>query len=216
MLTVKEVAQLEDLCEKHHISRLQLMETAGFEIAKELTLTYKNPHYFFLCGQGSNGGDGFCAARLLKHHPTLVAFIGKEQKLPVEAAVQFQKARVSKIPMLTTREEIINALKKTKDSTIIVDAVVGTGLKGMPRPLFAEIITAANKAKGHKVSIDVPSGIDPDTGKDQGIYFKPEKIITLHDMKPGLQRFRAMTTIRPIGIPPAAIQEFKMRKARTA
>jgi ADP-dependent NAD(P)H-hydrate dehydratase / NAD(P)H-hydrate epimerase len=213
MITTAEMRELEEICEERGLSNLQLMENVGYEIAEELILRFKdmNRHFLILCGTGNNGGDGMAAARFVGDHPVLVGLVGKKSKLTPESSVQYRKVRSHKIPVLEDPKLVKDALKKTTPRTIIIDALIGVGMKGKIREPLASIIKAANKAKGRIISIDTPSGINPDTGMSAGAAIRPDYIIALHDTKPGLKQYKKKVVIRPIGIPKWAIAEYQKR-----
>ncbi|MCH8003789.1 MAG: hypothetical protein IH934_04100 [Nanoarchaeota archaeon] len=86
------------------------------------------------------------------------------------------------------------------DYDIIIDAIFGTGINGEIKDPLATLISNLSKAKAYKVSIDVPSGINPDTGEKANVYFEPDLIITMHDIKKGLENFKDKTIVVDIGI----------------
>ena len=97
---------------------------------------------------------------------------------------------------------------------ILLDALLGTGAVGKIRKPIATGIAFFNSLKGYKVCVDIPSGINPDTGAHSGPYAKGNSIITFHDLKPGLQELRngvvaPHVAVAPIGIPPKAVQALK-------
>ena len=86
------------------------------------------------------------------------------------------------------------------DYDIIVDAIFGTGIEGEIKDPLATLIKNLGKSKANKVSIDVPSGINPDTGEKANVYFEPDLLITMHDLKEGLESYKDKTVIVDIGI----------------
>jgi hydroxyethylthiazole kinase-like uncharacterized protein yjeF len=87
----------------------------------------------------------------------------------------------------------------------VVDALLGIGLKGAPRPPIIQIIDKINKMKSFCISVDVPTGIDSDTGKILGKAVKPDLIITFHKLKPGLtqsKEYEGRVIVKNIGLPP--------------
>ena len=86
------------------------------------------------------------------------------------------------------------------DYDIIIDAVLGTGINGEIEEPLATLINNLGKAKAFKVSIDVPSGIDPDTGQRTNVFFEPDLLVTMHDIKKGLESYKDKTIVADIGI----------------
>ena len=86
------------------------------------------------------------------------------------------------------------------DYDIIIDAIFGTGIDGEIKDPLATLIKNLSKAKAYKLSVDVPSGVNPDTGEKANVYFEPDLIITMHDIKKGLETYKDKTVIANIGI----------------
>ena len=85
---------------------------------------------------------------------------------------------------------------------ILVDAILGTGIKGEVREEYVKAIKLFNSMPGLKVSLDCPSGIDADTGKSLGAAVKPDITITFHDRKRGLSKSNCgQIVVAGIGIP---------------
>jgi len=86
------------------------------------------------------------------------------------------------------------------DYDLILDAIFGTGIENEIKDPLATLIKNLNKAKAYKISIDIPSGLDPDTGERANVAFEPDLIITMHDIKKGLESYKDKTAIVDIGI----------------
>ncbi|MEK6949304.1 MAG: NAD(P)H-hydrate epimerase, partial [Nanoarchaeota archaeon] len=86
------------------------------------------------------------------------------------------------------------------DYDIIIDAIFGTGVEGEIKDPLATLIRNLGKSKAFKVSIDVPSGVHPDTGETANAYFEPDLLITMHDIKKGLLDYKDKTVVVDIGI----------------
>ena len=86
------------------------------------------------------------------------------------------------------------------DYNVIVDAIFGTGIRGDIKDPLATLIKNLNKSKAYKVSMDIPSGINPDTGEKANVFFEPDLIITMHDIKKGLESYKDKTVVADIGI----------------
>ena len=195
MITSQEMRQLEDNC---GISRIVLMENAGRGIAKILKEKFdlKNKRILVIAYHGNNGGDGFAAARYLCDDAEVdVLFVGDESKLKNEALANFRKIENNKKIQLLTLEAL-----DFSDYDIILDGIFGTGIEGEIKDPLATLIKNLNKTKAYKVSIDIPSGINPDTGEKANAAFEPDLIITMHELKRGLENFKEKTVVVDIGI----------------
>ena len=195
MISTQEMKTLEDNC---GISKISLMENAGkaiYDVLKE-KFVLKGKKILIVSYHGNNGGDGFVAARHLCDEAEVdVLFIGDDAKLKHEALVNFKKIENNKKLQLLTLEAV-----DFSDNDIIIDAIFGTGINGEIKDPLATLISNLSKAKAYKVSVDVPSGINPDTGEKANVYFEPELIITMHDIKKGLKEYKDKTIVVDIGI----------------
>jgi len=195
MISTIDMKKLEDNC---GISKIILMENAGisiFNILKE-KFELKDKKILVVSYHGNNGGDGFVAARYLCNDAEVdISFIGDDTKLKHEALVNFKKIKNNKKLQLLTLESI-----DFSDYDIIIDAILGTGINGEIKDPLATLIKNLSKAKSYKVSVDVPSGIDPDTGEKANVYFEPDLLITMHDIKKGLKEYKDITVVADIGI----------------
>ena len=187
--------QLEDNC---GIPKIVLMENAGKAIVNVLKEKFdiKNKRILIVAYHGNNGGDGFVVARRLCNDAEInVIFVGDESKLKNEALINFKKIENNEKIQLLTLEAI-----DFSDYDIILDAIFGTGIEGEIKDPLATLIKNLNKSKGYKVSVDVPSGINPNTGERANVAFEPDLIITIHDNKKGLESFKDKTIVIDIGI----------------
>jgi len=181
---------LEETC---GIPTLELMENAGKGIYLELKKRFnlKNKNIVILCGNGNNGGDGFVAARHLKNEAKVsVIFLGERIKLTDEAKINYFK-------VLSNIKNDINLIYK---ANILIDAMIGTGIKGEIEEPYSAAIDKFNFAKCFKVAIDIPTGLDPDTGQVLDKMCKVDLILTIHDMKPGLEKYKDKVIVVDIGI----------------
>lgn len=195
MITSQEMRQLENNC---GIPKIVLMENAGKGIAKTLKEKFdlRNKRILIIAYHGNNGGDGFAAARYLCDDAEVdVLFVGDESKLKNEALANFRKIENNKKIQLLTLEAV-----DFSDYDIILDGIFGTGIEGEIKDPLATLIKNINKTKVYKVSIDIPSGINPDTGEKANATFEPDLILTMHDIKNGLYSYKDKTIIVDIGI----------------
>ena len=195
MISTQEMKQLEDHCD---IPKIVLMENAGKAVYKILKEKFdlKNKRVLIVAYHGNNGGDGFVAARYLCDDAEVdVLFIGEESKLTEEAKINFKKIENNEKLQMLELEAV-----DFSDYDIIIDAIFGTGIDGEIKDPLATLIKNLGKSKAYKVSIDVPSGINPDTGEKANVFFEPDLIITMHDLKKGLEDYKDKTVVADIGI----------------
>jgi NAD(P)H-hydrate epimerase len=157
-----------------------------------------------LAGAGGNGGGGLCCARhlhnrgfkvwvMLDRDPRMLRGAAANQ-LNILQAAGLQSADPTQAGELMGR------------SQIVVDALIGYGLRGAPRGTTAELIELCNQHAARVLSLDVPSGLDATTGEASGPVVRPERTLTLALPKTGLQRVLGDLYLADIGIPPEVFQ----------
>lgn len=195
MLSTQEMKELED---NSGMPKSVLMENAGrasYKILKE-KFELKDKKILIVAYHGNNGGDGFVAARHLCDEAEVdVLFMGDEEKLKNATLVNYKRIENDARVQILEQEAI-----DFSDYDIIIDAIFGTGIKGEIKDPLATLIKNLGKTKAYKVSIDVPSGVDPDTGEKSNVFFEPDLLITMHDIKKGLVGYKNKTVVADIGI----------------
>ena len=206
-VTSREMRALELNAEYFGISRLQLMENAGRSIAAEIASRFKpeKPVAVF-CGLGGNGGDGFVAARHLTSlgFKVIVVLAGKAKEIADEAALENWKALQSLRETVTIHEVYDSTLIPEIQTEIVVDALLGIGTKGKLRPPILQLVQKINAINAFKLAVDVPTGIDSDTGEILGEAVKANLTITFHKPKRGLQNAKEYVgelIVKNIGLP---------------
>ncbi len=201
----------------------QLMDRAGSGVAFGLrrlaeVAGFQHAFVHLIAGRGNNGGDAFVAARYLKSmgFEVEVWLAGTAAQLAGDAAVHFGKLKSAKIRVeeLPTLEDWQDALHLPLPAEIVVDGVLGTGLEGPARGPAAGAIqyirSQANDA--FVVSIDVPSGLDADTGRPLGETVMADLTLTMGLPKTGLLQpsavdFIGALDVVDIGLPPEAVED---------
>ena len=200
MITTEEMRELEDNC---GISKLSLMGNAGRGIFNTIKNKFdlKDKKILVLCYHGNNGGDGFVAANHLAEHCEVdIFFIGDELKLKEEAKVNYEKAMKNvKIQFFDIAFYEVDSIN-FDDYDIIIDAILGTGVEGDIKEPIATVIDQFNASKAYKIAIDVPTGINPDTGQESNKFINSDLLITMYDIKKGLEKFKDKTLVVDIGI----------------
>jgi NAD(P)H-hydrate epimerase len=164
-----------------------------------------------VCGGGNNGGDGFVVARHLTHrgHEVWIDLMADPARLAGDAAVNHAIVQKMGVPIrpLCDLAAIPTAVHRWHRSDVIVDALLGTGFAGAVREPMAEVIRQINGLSGPLVvAIDVPSGLDADTGQVAGEAVRAHQTVTFLAEKSGYAResARAYTgriTVVDIGAP---------------
>ncbi len=182
-------------CEHLGLLPIQLMENAGAVIAQNIGERLESGKILFVAGRGNNGGDAFVASRHLagsSGYTVKVILLGKAQDIKTREAVHnFSLLRFSNVQILEIRDSsqlTAEASNWFLEADVIVDAVFGTGVKGNikePESTAINLINRAGKSGKTVISVDIPSGLDPDGG-DFGKAVNAELTVTFHRMKIGL------------------------------
>jgi NAD(P)H-hydrate epimerase len=177
-LTAAEMREVDRLTtERFGIPGLQLMEAAGRRVADavwRIVAGRENVRVSVLCGKGNNGGDGFVAARYLKEAglTTSVLLFGKPEDVLGDAAANLARWRDAgnKIEPIVSEEHWERALPEAGSATVLVDAMLGTGLRGAATGVIARAISDINRLSRNAtlprpaliLSVDTPSGLPAD------------------------------------------------------
>jgi len=198
---------LELNAEYFGVSRLQLMESAGRNVALEIASRFKpEKSVAIFCGLGGNGGDGFVAARHLSSmgFKVTVVLIGKAEEITDKAALANWEALQSLKETISVREVYDSTLIPETTAEIAIDALLGTGTKGRLRPPILQLVRKINTMNAFRVAVDVPTGIDADTGEVLGEAVKANLTITFHRTKKGLENAKEYVgelIVKDIGVP---------------
>ena len=216
VLTREEMRELDrKAIEEYKIPGIILMENAGRNVADEVLNMLDDPQQTkvaILCGKGNNGGDGFVVARHLHNHSIsvyvfLVAKISDILK-DGDAGTNLQILLNMKIPVkeILDIQGVNNILKELNNYNLLVDALFGTGLSGDVREPFKTLIDGVNNLNKPIVSVDIPSGLDSNTGKILGAAIKATKTVTFAAAKKGFYlgegpSYTGNVTVTDISIP---------------
>lgn len=183
--------------EEGHVKGEHLMDRAGYCVAAAVRRLaeisgFANAYVHLIAGRGNNGGDAFVAARYLKDMGLAVEvwLACSANQITGDAALHFSRLKPAKIRVeeLPTQEDWEEAMRNPFVAEIIVDGVLGTGLRGPARgPAAGAIRYIRNQAnESLVVSIDVPSGLDADTGGAEGDTVMADMTVTMGLPKVGL------------------------------
>ncbi len=192
------------------VPSIVLMENAGrnvFDAVRDRLGTVRRRRVAVVCGKGNNGGDGFVVARHLRDAgaDVHVLLLGDPNGVTGDAKVNLHILRKTglEVKSIESAADVQLALDR---SELIVDAIFGTGLRGDVQGLAADAIHAINASGLPVVSVDIPSGLDADTGRILGVCVKAECTVTFALPKIGLLSFPGATCVGnlivgDIGIP---------------
>lgn len=223
-ITSEELSILDNNSEWLGIPKSHLMECAGYTFANEiLTQGYikEKTKVVIFCGTGNNGGDGFVVARHLSSYgvKVLAILVGTPDKIRTkEARINWNiifnnltySVKIEFIKDSFDAKNIMKMLVKDQAYSLIVDGLLGTGIKGKIREPISSAIDIINELREKEdrikvASIDVPSGLDPDTGKAPDKVVHSDFVVTFHRVKKGLKTTKGYQIIvKSIGIPPEA------------
>jgi NAD(P)H-hydrate epimerase len=209
LLSVKEMYAADAAAIASGVSGLALMEAAGWQVARAIRQRYTPRPVVVLCGPGNNGGDGFVVARLLQGWgwPVRLSLLGEVERLRGDAAAMAGRWRGAVQPLTDASLD---------GAALVVDALFGAGLT---RPLdgAARAVVEAITAQGlDVVAIDVPSGVDGDSGQVLGVAPLARLTVTFFRPKPGhaLLPGRLLcgeVVVGDIGIPPSVLDAIAPR-----
>ncbi len=201
-----------------------LMEKAGTQVAQAVQQHgQKHQRGVIICGPGNNGGDGFVCARKLYeagYQSLTVIFTGQQYR--AEALANLEKLMLSlPIPLVDAHKQADLALRQIQGADFIVDALFGSGLSRPITGLEAQLIEAMNLQRQEitastprpwVLAVDLPSGIQGDTGRILGCAVQADATVTLAAAKPGLylqpgKNHAGALSIADIGIPARLIEE---------
>ena len=228
-LTATEMREVDRLTiERHKISGAQLMEAAGKQVAEtvlRLCPPETSKRIVVLCGKGNNGGDGLVCARYLKNagRDPCVWFFGSEPRPGTDAGDNFH--RWQQVNERTTFIEDAAAWEKKREAVgraqVIIDALLGTGLRGAAEGLIAQVIEEINRVSRNAtnpnpvliLAVDTPSGLPSDGEPATGPVLTVHRTVTFTAPKIGqlesqhAAQVGALDVVQ-IGSPRALVEEF--------
>jgi len=184
-VTSSEMKEIEQKADEAGLSYYQMMENAGSGaaeyISREQEVSGKNVIVF--CGKGNNGGDGFVVARKLKEMDAFVTIVLLEGEPKTEDAQKnFRICQTMELPIQVFGEAATEDLIKEAD--LIVDAVYGTGFHGELRDMVKSATRLMNDSGAATYALDIPSGLNGDSGEADPDSVKADTTIVFHRLKP--------------------------------
>lgn len=205
LLTAKESRKADALANARGVASASLMEKAGAGAAAIALRAWDRRPVAVLCGPGNNGGDGFVVARHLKEAgwPVRLALLGERKALTGDAALMAGLYDGEVEPFQPAMLE---------GAGLIVDAIFGLGLARPVEGAVRAMIEAANAHSAPVLAIDIPSGVNADTGAVLGEAIRAARTVTFFTRKPGHvlfpgRAYAGLVDAIDIGIPPDVLRE---------
>ncbi len=198
-ITFEEVHVLDANSEYRGVPTNNLMEAAGRGVASHLLeMGADDKRVLIICGMGNNGGDGYVAARYLvsKCHVDIVLLRPRGSVRTELSRHNLQRAEEEGVPIHIAEEGYEDLLAA---ADFVVDAMLGVGVTGEPRGIYAEVVKAINASGKRVVSVDIP------TGWGSELAVRPEVTVTFHAPKVGMGEECGRMVVVPIGVPEEAM-----------
>jgi hydroxyethylthiazole kinase-like uncharacterized protein yjeF len=176
------------------IQGVVLMENAGrscAELIKEKLADITEPKVCIFCGTGNNGGDGYVIARHLANDGVEICVVicGSHEKIKGDAEINLEIIEKMGLHIehldITDYQLSVKVTEFAQGCNILVDSLFGTGLKGTLNDEYVRLIEAINAQAIPVIAVDIPSGLECDTGRPLGAAVKAEATITFVAMKKG-------------------------------
>ncbi len=205
LLTPDQMGRADKLAVKAGVASLDLMEAAGRGVVDAIVARFSPRDVLVLCGPGNNGGDGFVVARMLAAlgWPVRVRLLGDVKNPGGDAAINAQRWQ-GEIEALSAGDGF--------GAGLIVDALLGAGLDRDVVGELAKVIEKINAADTSVISVDVPSGLDGETGRVCGVCVRADLSVTFFRKKPGHlllpgRRFCGVVEVVDIGVPEGVLDQ---------
>jgi NAD(P)H-hydrate epimerase len=208
-ITVDQMYRIENKGHDMGFLKKFMMENAGAVAVRRLVNKLENvdaKNILIFVGLGNNGGDGLVMARHLVGYGANVTVIllGTPDKIKTDES-NWNWSLLQKMPSVKLLSG--DSFDFNFKPDVIVDGILGTGITGDIREPYASAINFINKTNCYKFAVDVPSGLDPQTGETANIFTKCDMTVTFHKMKQGIPKRKDLTGelyAEKIGIPPEA------------
>jgi len=224
LVTAEESRQLDALAEGAGIPSIVLMENAALRLAEVVGQHFElDPpkRIVVVAGRGNNGGDGMALARHLHNigFQVQVFLLSSPDDLKGDAAVNYRAAVNFGVPVqpIASADQLSSLIEPLRRADLVVDALLGTGISGEVRGIYATAISLLNEHASRVLAVDVPSGIHSETGEVCGVAVRADATVTLGAVKLGLVLFPAAEFVGDLfvgslGIPLALLERLGIRR----
>ena len=209
-LTAAQAREIDRLAQQRYgLSTLALMENAGAAVARHACSFSPSRKIAIICGKGNNGGDGFVAARHLRAAGRLVDVysVSPAEKLRGEAKINAAILAKCGQKINVVRERTVGRYaRRIASAGLVIDALLGTGLNAPVKGVYRSLINCINVSGRRVISVDIPSGLDADTGKAWGACVEAGTTVTFIAPKTGMLKadgpaYCGRIIVEPIGFP---------------
>lgn len=208
-ISVDQMYQIENNGHNMGFLKKFMMENAGASAVRRLHEKLGNlasKKILIFVGSGNNGGDGLVMARHLAGYGSKVTvmLLGNKDKIKTEES-KWNWSILEKMSSVELKNG--HEMKFDFEPDIIIDSILGTGITGEIKEPYASAINYINHVSCFKFAVDVPSGLNPDTGETANIVVNADLTVTFHKMKRGIPKRKDLTGdlyAEKIGIPPEA------------
>lgn len=216
ILKESQIRAVEENAVDRGMEYLRLMENAGAACARQIIRTSnvtEGIKVTVVCGKGKNGGDGFVIARKLNEVGAIVTVVlGCGQPTAEDALEMYQRIRCLPIQTVWYESDHTTAVEQIQGADVLVDAVFGIGFRGQPDPMLARLFADMNSSKAHKISIDMPSGVNCDSESAPAEAFYADETVAISCLKPAHVLLPAAlhsgkVSVVKIGIPEDCFEE---------
>jgi NAD(P)H-hydrate epimerase len=191
LILTREQTRLVDAMavERYGIPGIVLMENAGRGVADTLERLEIRGPVAICCGPGNNGGDGFVVARHLhiRGHSVRILLWTSPDRLRGDALTNFRIVQLMNLPLEVVTARPAEPIRRILDQADwIVDALLGTGAVGEPKPPVSVAIDLINQVDPKRMAVDIPSGLDCDTGQPSARTVRADHTCTFFAEKPAM------------------------------
>jgi hydroxyethylthiazole kinase-like uncharacterized protein yjeF len=225
LVTAAEMQEMDRLAIEHHgIPGLRLMESAGKGAAQSLRIQFADclkAGVGIVCGKGNNGGDGFVIARYLADQGfrVTVYLLAKTSAVKGDAAANLKRLPALNIEVIEIpdTQAFSKNISRLGQHGLLVDAILGTGLSSDVRGFFKTVIDYINQSATPVFAVDIPSGLNSDTGQPCGTCIRAQATATFalpkigHFSHPGSE-YTGRLDIIDIGIPAAVVERVRPKQ----
>ncbi len=184
--TSKKMNQIEERADAAGLSYYKMMENAGVGAAEQITNRHamSGKRVVVFCGKGNNGGDGFVVARKLTEQgaSVFIFLVGDESKTE-DGNRNLQICETMGIPIVSFNDPEIE-LAVVEEADILIDAIYGTGFHGNLNEVAKKATDLINRQEAFVYSLDIPSGLNGDSGEADPATVKANMTVVFHALKP--------------------------------
>ncbi|RVU55726.1 NAD(P)H-hydrate epimerase [Anaerosphaera multitolerans] len=171
--------------EIHKIRPILLMENVALGIFNEIN---KYDSYTIVCGNGNNGGDGVALARhlLIDKRDVDIFIMGEPQSEELIENLEILRTFTNNIYKLNEEEDLVKLVDSLEVNEVTVDCIFGIGLCRDVRGIFEKVIEEINRHSNYIISIDIPSGVEANTGEVLNTSVIANETMTVYEIKKGM------------------------------